>query len=87
MSIRLNSLFQVGLDVLDRSCLIIGGGDEAETKSARLLAAGARLQVVSPKLTDQLQQWVTDATLTHHIVVALIVDEGAIDARIVIQIV
>ena len=65
MSIRLNSLFQVGLDVLDRFCLIIGGGNEAENKSARLLAAGARLQVVSPKLTDQLQQWVTDATLTH----------------------
>lgn len=65
MSTHLNSLFQIGLDVLDRSCLIIGGGDEAEDKSARLLAAGARLQVVSPKLTAQLQQWVADATLIH----------------------
>ena len=57
MSARLNSLFQVGLDVLDRPCLIIGGGREAENKAGRLCQAGARLKVVSPTITEPLRQW------------------------------
>lgn len=52
-----NPYFQVGLDVLDQPCLIIGGGAEAADKAARLLEAGARLIVVSPTLCPQLQAW------------------------------
>lgn len=52
-----NPYFQVGLDVLDRPCLIIGGGTEAADKAGRLLEAGARLIVVSPTLCPQLQAW------------------------------
>ena len=65
MNNRLNPLFQVGIDVLDRPCLIIGGSREAEDKAGRLLEAGARLHLVSPKLTPQLQEWTAAAALTH----------------------
>ena len=51
----LNPLFQVGLDVRGRRCLVIGGGAEAEDKSGRLVDAGARLRVVSPEATAALR--------------------------------
>ena len=50
-----NPLFQVGLDVHGRRCLVIGGGSEAEDKAGRLLDAGARLLVVSPEVTAGLE--------------------------------
>jgi precorrin-2 dehydrogenase/sirohydrochlorin ferrochelatase len=65
MSAHLNSLFQVGLDVLDRPCLIIGGGREAENKAGRLLEAGARLKVVSPTITEPLRQWAACGNLEY----------------------
>ncbi|MBI2504737.1 MAG: bifunctional precorrin-2 dehydrogenase/sirohydrochlorin ferrochelatase [Candidatus Latescibacteria bacterium] len=52
-----NPYFQVGLDVLGRSCLVIGGGPEAADKAGRLLEAGAQLRMVSPSLCPQLQEW------------------------------
>ncbi len=54
----LNSLFQVGLDVRDRDCLVIGGGGEAEDKTGRLLDAGARILLVSPDMTPALADYV-----------------------------
>ena len=52
-----NPYFQIGLDVMDQPCLVVGGGREAEDKSGRLLQAGACLTLVSPQLTAQLQEW------------------------------
>jgi precorrin-2 dehydrogenase/sirohydrochlorin ferrochelatase len=52
----LNPYFQVGLNVLDKTCLIVGGGREAAEKSSRLLRAGARVRLVSPSLAPQLEQ-------------------------------
>ena len=60
----LNPLFQVGLDVAGRSCLIVGGGGEAEDKAARLLEAGARLTVVSPRILPSLREWAREHELT-----------------------
>ncbi|MFH1568756.1 MAG: bifunctional precorrin-2 dehydrogenase/sirohydrochlorin ferrochelatase [Gemmatimonadota bacterium] len=65
MSEPLNPYFQVGLDVRNQPCLVIGGGEEGEEKSGRLLAAGADLTVVSPRLTERLGQWVTAGQLRH----------------------
>ena len=66
MSELLNPYFQVGLDVMDQPCLVIGGGREAEDKAGRLLAAGARLTVVSPSATSALAEWAAAGRLTHH---------------------
>ena len=53
----LNPCFQAGIDVMGRPCLVIGGGGEAADKAERLLAAGARLAVVSPRLDQDLREW------------------------------
>ena len=51
----LNPGFQVNLDVDGRDCLVIGGNDEATEKTGRLLAAGGRVRLVSPEITNQLR--------------------------------
>jgi len=66
MSHQLNPYFQVGLDVMDQPCLVLGGGREAEEKCGRLLDAGARITIVSTDLTSQLHQWVSASRLIHH---------------------
>src|SRR5436189_6482037 len=57
--------FQINLDVKDRPCVVVGGGDEATEKSNRLLDAGARVTVVSPKLSDELKVLAASAKILH----------------------
>ena len=66
MSELLNPYFQVGLDVMEQPCLVIGGGREAEDKAGRLLAASARLTVVSPSATPALVEWAEAGRLAHY---------------------
>ena len=61
-----NSYFQVGLDVMERPCLVIGGSREAEDKTSRLLDAGARITLVSPELTPRLREWAAEDRFTYH---------------------
>jgi precorrin-2 dehydrogenase / sirohydrochlorin ferrochelatase len=49
--------YPVALDLRDRLCLVVGGGPVAEVKVGGLLAAGARVTVVSPELTATLASW------------------------------
>jgi precorrin-2 dehydrogenase/sirohydrochlorin ferrochelatase len=60
---ELNPLFQVGLDVRHRRCLVIGGGSEAQDKTGRLLDAGAEVLIVSPDLTAALEKHVSEGRL------------------------
>jgi siroheme synthase-like protein len=48
-------LYPVFLDLAGRACLVVGGGAVAERKVEGLLAAGARVTVVSPDLTPGLR--------------------------------
>ena len=44
------------LDLTDRGCLVVGGGEVALRKVKGLLAAGAKVQVVSPEACTELGQ-------------------------------
>ena len=63
--IKNNPLFQVGLDVFDPECLVIGGGNESEEKCGRLLDAGAYIQIIAKELTPILKKWVKNGTIRH----------------------
>ena len=47
--------YPVFLDVKDRRCVVIGGGDIGEEKTTRLLEYGAKVVVVSPDMNDSLK--------------------------------
>jgi precorrin-2 dehydrogenase/sirohydrochlorin ferrochelatase len=57
--------FQINLDVKDRPCLVIGGEDEAAEKTDRLLEAGAKVTLISPKLNDALKGLAASARILH----------------------
>ena len=56
--------YPVYLDLVDRRCIVIGGGEVAERKVEQLLAADGAVTVVSPKATEALAQWAADGRLT-----------------------
>ncbi len=62
---RSGPYYPVMLDLGDRSCLVVGGGPVAEAKVEGLLAAGARVCVVSPELTERLTAWAGDGRIGH----------------------
>jgi len=57
--------FQINLDVKDRPCLVVGGGDEAMEKTNQLLDAGAKVTVISPKLSEELKVLAAAAKVLH----------------------
>ncbi|MBT8398417.1 MAG: bifunctional precorrin-2 dehydrogenase/sirohydrochlorin ferrochelatase [Gemmatimonadetes bacterium] len=44
----------VGLDVRDRICIVVGGGQIGTRKVANLLRAGAAVTVISPLVSDEV---------------------------------
>ena len=59
--------YPVALDLRDRLCLVVGGGPVAEAKVEGLLAAGARVTVVSPDLTESLAAWAIDGRVMNDV--------------------
>jgi siroheme synthase-like protein len=60
-----SGFYPVFLDLTDRPCLVIGGGPVAEGKVTGLLAAGARVTVVSPIVTERLAAWAAEGRISH----------------------
>jgi precorrin-2 dehydrogenase / sirohydrochlorin ferrochelatase len=52
-------------DVTGRPCVVIGGGEVAARKVESLLEAGARVTVVSPRLSPTIQAAVARGLVTH----------------------
>jgi precorrin-2 dehydrogenase/sirohydrochlorin ferrochelatase len=48
--------YPVCLDIKDRECLVVGGGQVGTRKVRTLLACGARVTVVSPEVTPELSR-------------------------------
>ena len=60
-----NPGYQITLDLTDRLCLVIGGGENAEERTGRLMEARARVTVVSPTLTQELERLVAGGRVAH----------------------
>ncbi len=54
----MSNYYPVHLDIADRKCVVVGGGQIAERKALSLLECGARVTIVSPQLTPGLQRLV-----------------------------
>ena len=48
--------YPIFLELQDRRCLVVGGGAIGQRKVEGLLGAGAKVTVIAPTLTKQLQQ-------------------------------
>ena len=55
----------VFLDLKQRPCVVIGGGDVASRKITLLLNAGALVTVYAPSLCESLQRWVVEGKIRH----------------------
>jgi precorrin-2 dehydrogenase/sirohydrochlorin ferrochelatase len=57
-------LFPMFLKLSARPCLVVGAGSIAESKIANLLEAGAKISVVAPEATSQVQNWARSKEIT-----------------------
>jgi len=57
------SLYPLFLNLKDRTCVVVGGGEMAEGKTRGLLDAGARIRVISPEVTRQISAWAESGKL------------------------
>jgi precorrin-2 dehydrogenase/sirohydrochlorin ferrochelatase len=53
----MNKLFPIFVKLENRLVVVVGGGSVAESKIASLLAADARVCVVSPRVTPTIAKW------------------------------
>lgn len=59
-------LYPVFLDLTDRLVVVVGGGQVATERAAKLAAHGARVRVVSPALGEALAAMVADGRVAEH---------------------
>ena len=57
--------YPVYLDITNKRCVIVGGGDVAERKAERLLDFGARVTVIGKTLTPLLETMKRDGRIEH----------------------
>jgi len=58
--------YPVFLDLRERPCVVVGGGQVAERKAIALFDAGADLSIISPSLTPALAEIAGKGKIAHH---------------------
>jgi len=61
-----HSYYPIALDLSGKPCLLVGGGVIADGKLDALLAAGARLTVVSPDVSPRIAAFAAEGRITLH---------------------
>jgi precorrin-2 dehydrogenase/sirohydrochlorin ferrochelatase len=56
--------YPIHLDIQNRNCLVVGGGDVGTRKVITLLKCSAKVTVVSPAISERLQKLAESASLT-----------------------
>jgi len=86
--------YPVGLDIANKRCLVVGGGEVAQRKVLKLLDCGAEVCVVSPQLSPGLLELAGEGRIVHicadyekiHLTGAFLVigatDDPAVNAQI-----
>jgi len=57
--------YPIFLDLKDKPVLVVGGGAIARDKTEKLLAAGARVEIVSPQLIEELARLAENGAFRH----------------------
>src|SRR6266516_2735357 len=55
--------YPIFLDIENRSVVIIGGGNVCARKAETMMNYGARVSIVSPDFTDEIERWARDGAL------------------------
>jgi precorrin-2 dehydrogenase / sirohydrochlorin ferrochelatase len=55
--------YPIYIDIEDRDVVIIGGGNVCARKAETMMKYGARVTVVSPDFTDEIEQWAAEEKL------------------------
>ncbi|HJQ39125.1 MAG TPA: bifunctional precorrin-2 dehydrogenase/sirohydrochlorin ferrochelatase [Thermoanaerobaculia bacterium] len=55
--------YPIFLDIENREVLIIGGGNVCARKAETMMKYGARVTVVSPEFTDEIEEWAREGKL------------------------
>jgi len=55
--------YPIYLDIEGRNVVIIGGGNVCARKAETMMNYGARVTVVSPEFTDEIEQWAKEGCL------------------------
>ncbi|HEX8172578.1 MAG TPA: bifunctional precorrin-2 dehydrogenase/sirohydrochlorin ferrochelatase [Thermoanaerobaculia bacterium] len=55
--------YPIYIDIENRDVVIIGGGEVCTRKAETMLRYGARVTVVSPEFTEELERWAADGKL------------------------
>ena len=56
--------YPINLDLKDKKCIVIGGGEVAQRKVETLLEVGAVVWVISPQVTDKLHHLANQAVIS-----------------------
>jgi siroheme synthase-like protein len=58
--------YPIFLDIENRNVVIIGGGEVCARKAETMMRYGAKVTIVSPELTPEIEQWAAKGQLTVH---------------------